>query len=138
MRDLGPISLVRAFVALIVVCSVGCGVSYSRNVMASKVPRADGTSIDVECIEWVRTKVSSISATPNPQPQVTIVSDSRVFVVRENQVLLNDQPYVVVPPGVKHLRIEIKDVGIRVTADGGTLLTPTPNKPEQPDEGTAP
>lgn len=138
MIYLGPPSLIRMAALSLAMCCIGCGVSYSKNVMSSKIPRADGTIIDVECIEWVSTDVSSISATPNPQPQVTIVSDSRVFVVRENQVLLNDQPYVVVPQGVKHLRIEIQDVGIRVTADGGTLLTPTLNKPEQPDEGTAP
>ncbi len=97
---------------------VGCTGSYYKQHLGSHLPRADGSTLDVNCYSSVKHTVSSISPTLGNEPAITVVLDQRIFVVTADTVSLNEQPYAVVPRDAEEVRIQITEEGCEVRIDG--------------------
>jgi hypothetical protein len=112
----------RTTLLVLLTLTVGCYASYSRQKLVSQLPRGDGSMLQVECVSYVKHTISSVSPTLQPQPQVTIIMDERTFVIRADEILLNDQPYATLADDVKKVRIEITQEGFEVTVDGKPVV----------------
>ncbi|MCG8650819.1 MAG: hypothetical protein MI861_13355 [Pirellulales bacterium] len=106
-----------ASLALLALCA-GCNASYYQETLSSQIPRQDGTTLDVQCVSHIKHDLSLVSSELQPQPQVTITLDERIFVVRADEVVLNDEPYAALPDDIKQVHIEVTADGFEVTADG--------------------
>lgn len=109
---------IRAIALLGLATTVGCGVSYYREQLASHVPRPDGSLLNVECISSVAHEVTSISPTFDPEPGVTVIFDERTFFVTLDLVTLNGEPCAKLGNDVQTVRIEIAEMGFTIQADG--------------------
>ncbi|MEN1680534.1 MAG: hypothetical protein AAGJ46_13160 [Planctomycetota bacterium] len=109
------------FRVALVVCaaaSFGCSVSYYEENLASHLPRADGSVLDVQCVSYVKHTVSSVSPKLHPEPMVELIMDERTFVIYADRILLNGTPYAVLPSDANTVLIAITEKGFEVTADG--------------------
>ena len=112
-----------SFLLFLSVVFTGCGVSHYKINLGSRLTRGDGSTLDVQCVSYVKHTMALISPEPDPTPHVKVIMDEKTFTIYDDRILLNGDHYANLLSDDKKVYIEFTKDGFKIEADGEPVTT---------------